>query len=309
MPRKKSIRFGYLLSILFTFISQHTLAQSWPRYVVNEDDTLVLKITVYDYLEATPLPGVRGIVTLQNQPPDTLLTDATGRLLRLATSVHSQPEFGSSLPNDFILEPNYPNPFSNVTNIDVMAPAETRIVVYNIMGRRVNTFGATDVRPGESKYSFDFSNLSTGLYLIRMGDNVRKVMHLNDGFVSGPGRVEVNEISYNPVLSQQNNVANGYDHDYKVLKKFGSGNNIEQVIELILKLEKGGYDVASKLIMPPSELNRDPYCSWALCSSSRTNPDAPSCNREELNNPITLPFPVNISALGLVMMLSPLACP
>lgn len=88
----------------------------------------------------------------------------------------------ATLPNDFIIEPNFPNPFNPGTTIRYVVPEEStvRIDVYDILGRRVSTLVNNDLHPrGQFTINFDGSDLSSGVYITRMvagsGSSVQKM--------------------------------------------------------------------------------------------------------------------------------------
>jgi len=94
---------------------------------------------------------------------------------------------GVSLPSQFALSPNYPNPFNPVTRFTVSLPraAAVEVVVFDLLGRRVNTL-LNEQRPGGS-YTVEWDGrdlngiqMPTGIYIVRMlsGDfsEARKVM-------------------------------------------------------------------------------------------------------------------------------------
>jgi len=65
---------------------------------------------------------------------------------------------------------NYPNPFNPSTRIrfSLAAPAEVRIDVYDLMGRRVDTL-LREVKPaGNHAVTYEPRNLASGVYLVLM---------------------------------------------------------------------------------------------------------------------------------------------
>jgi hypothetical protein len=74
------------------------------------------------------------------------------------------------LPAQFALGDNYPNPFNPETNIPYEVPVEShvRIVVYDILGRRVSTLLNSRQKAGRHTLTHDFSDLASGVYIYRM---------------------------------------------------------------------------------------------------------------------------------------------
>lgn len=72
-----------------------------------------------------------------------------------------------SVPIEFKLYPNYPNPFNPSTKIEftVVKKGMTSLKIYNILGQEVATLFSADAQPGK-KYSAEFNagSLSSGVY-------------------------------------------------------------------------------------------------------------------------------------------------
>jgi hypothetical protein len=65
---------------------------------------------------------------------------------------------------------NYPNPFNPTTTIkfDVVRSGDVKIIVYDVMGREIQTLVNEKLQPGTYKTSFDGSNLNSGIYFYQM---------------------------------------------------------------------------------------------------------------------------------------------
>lgn len=88
------------------------------------------------------------------------------------TSVDIENDKGE-LANDFYLSQNYPNPFNPVTTISFtipnvgdenFRPIQTKLIVYDILGRVVKTLVNEIKSPGTYEVKFDASGLSSGIY-------------------------------------------------------------------------------------------------------------------------------------------------
>lgn len=79
-------------------------------------------------------------------------------------------QISSNVPESYSLEQNYPNPFNPVTNIKFNVPKAgiTKLVVYDIMGRIVETLVEQHMQPGTYKYDWDASGYSSGFYFYRL---------------------------------------------------------------------------------------------------------------------------------------------
>ncbi len=92
----------------------------------------------------------------------------------LVESVTGVPE---SRPLAYALEQNYPNPFNPSTRIQYTVggtraqgpgTSNTRLVVYDLLGREVAVLVDERKQPGNYEVSFDASGLASGVYIYRM---------------------------------------------------------------------------------------------------------------------------------------------
>ncbi len=74
------------------------------------------------------------------------------------------------LPKKFALYQNYPNPFNPSTKIrfDVPVTANVEMVLYNILGEKVQTLVNSKYDPGRHEYVLDASRLAAGVYFYRI---------------------------------------------------------------------------------------------------------------------------------------------
>jgi hypothetical protein len=71
-----------------------------------------------------------------------------------------------SLPHQFVLYQNYPNPFNPTTTIEFDIPERTnvKLVIYDILGREVETLIDKELEPGKYKLNFTATDLPSGVY-------------------------------------------------------------------------------------------------------------------------------------------------
>ncbi len=76
----------------------------------------------------------------------------------------------TEVPGSFSLSQNYPNPFNPTTTIGYAVPVHThvKVVVFDILGRLVETLVDGERQPGHYEVTFDASRLPSGIYFYRL---------------------------------------------------------------------------------------------------------------------------------------------
>ncbi len=104
---------------------------------------------------------------LSQQQADVLVNIALGiiQLLQGGTSPREDQQ-NSALPEVFALYPNYPNPFNPATKIsfDISKHSNTKIIIYDVLGRIVDVLLENDLAPGKYEISWNAANYSSGIY-------------------------------------------------------------------------------------------------------------------------------------------------
>ncbi|HJY64225.1 MAG TPA: YCF48-related protein [Ignavibacteria bacterium] len=79
----------------------------------------------------------------------------------------------SEIPKQFNITQNYPNPFNPVTNINVSVPVKSSVllVVFDMLGRQVETLINEELSPGNYKVNWDAANYSSGIYFYKLISN------------------------------------------------------------------------------------------------------------------------------------------
>jgi ligand-binding sensor domain-containing protein len=75
-------------------------------------------------------------------------------------------EKSNEIPTNFALYQNYPNPFNPSTTIEFDIPERTnvKLVVYDILGREIETLIDKELEPGKYKIIFTATDLPSGVY-------------------------------------------------------------------------------------------------------------------------------------------------
>ncbi len=76
----------------------------------------------------------------------------------------------NAVPDNFKLEQNYPNPFNPTTTIRFSVPerSEIELVVYDAIGKQIETLISGDHEAGVYEVDFDATGLSSGIYFYQI---------------------------------------------------------------------------------------------------------------------------------------------
>ena len=82
-------------------------------------------------------------------------------------------EINLGSPNNFELTQNYPNPFNPTTSISYSIPNDARVTlaIYDVLGNSVTILENGNKSAGTYSYSFDASNLTSGIYFYNIRAN------------------------------------------------------------------------------------------------------------------------------------------
>ena len=98
-----------------------------------------------------------------------------GVILKTTTGGTNWENVNNGIPVKYTLYQNYPNPFNPVTTIKFDIPDDigtavirTKLVIYDVIGRQVKVLVDDDLQANSYSYSFDASDLSSGVYFYRL---------------------------------------------------------------------------------------------------------------------------------------------
>jgi len=99
------------------------------------------------------------------------ITDANGCTESAAVSIGTI--LGGTTPNEQLSFNIFPNPFSHSAQISFELINETNVVleVYNLLGKSVEVIENRKLTKGTYKYTFNNSNGSNGIYLVKLISN------------------------------------------------------------------------------------------------------------------------------------------
>lgn len=76
----------------------------------------------------------------------------------------------NTIPGNFIVYPNYPNPFNPSTSISFYVPTSqnVEITIYDILGHKVETLLSDKVSPGRHTYRWQAHSYNSGVYFYKI---------------------------------------------------------------------------------------------------------------------------------------------
>ena len=83
---------------------------------------------------------------------------------------------GYSIPGNFSLRKNYPNPFNPQTSIDYILPSESNLslTIYGLNGSVINNRLIRNHPSGKHTYHFNADGLSSGIYIFSIASNNKR---------------------------------------------------------------------------------------------------------------------------------------
>jgi photosystem II stability/assembly factor-like uncharacterized protein len=93
-----------------------------------------------------------------------------GYIANIGGIITSTELISNTNPNEFSLEQNYPNPFNPKTIIrfHITELSESKIIVYDILGKEIATLINEKLQPGSYDINFDGTHLASGVYFYKL---------------------------------------------------------------------------------------------------------------------------------------------
>ncbi len=126
------------------------------------------------------MTGVQYPLNLKAEGVSIILSDETGKEIArlkageeitLNTSVSKLMVSENVIPSVYALEQNYPNPFNPSTTIQFSIPEDVqnvKLIIYSSLGEKVAELVNTALQAGTYKYSWNASDLASGLYIYKI---------------------------------------------------------------------------------------------------------------------------------------------
>jgi photosystem II stability/assembly factor-like uncharacterized protein len=94
----------------------------------------------------------------------------SGRVFVTSSAIIGNISYISNVPKNFSLSQNYPNPFNPSTKIQFALPKSSlaKIVVYDLLGREIETVVNEQLNAGTYEADFDGGKLSSGVYYYKL---------------------------------------------------------------------------------------------------------------------------------------------
>ena len=167
------------LDPIFLWSSTKTAENYWVQLSeglnLNFDELLINEV-VQDTFYNSPQLEVNSFYSWRVQALNDVGTSGWTAISQFKTSPDSvlaveDKQFG--IPEEYYVDQNFPNPFNPSTMITFGLPTDgvTKLKVYNILGEEVAELVNEYLDAGHYQFSFDGSNLSSGMYIYRLQSN------------------------------------------------------------------------------------------------------------------------------------------
>ena len=156
---------GFYLLIIFVLLSSNLTAQTVTGKVVDEAGEGLQSYQVQLYISSNIY---------------TATTDSAGFFTINLTEVKEE-----TLPKDYTISNNYPNPFNPSTRIDFSLPqaSKIKVAIFNTIGQNVGEVVEKEMQAGNNYIDLELNGLPNGVYFARINVNdkynvVKKMMLL-----------------------------------------------------------------------------------------------------------------------------------
>jgi len=144
---------------------------SWISYNPREDTLASMEsLTIALNIQTTDLDTGRYSVVIEfshNADDGVTMIPVT---LDVVNSLDTRPSEDPTVPAEYSLSANFPNPFNSTTviNYSLRDQGQMRLELFDITGRKIRTIASGYKQSGSHQIFFDASELSTGLYFYKL---------------------------------------------------------------------------------------------------------------------------------------------
>ena len=160
-----------LIMLAVIFVTMMTAVNAaWAQ----PPEQLQVEVSARDHYTRMALDSVQLSLFFDGVLLDSTHTGSDGRaILYVRVTSADQP---SEVPHEFLISPNYPNPFLTDTRVDIGVPeAQTvRMEIFNVLGQRVVT-QQLHMEAGSYALNLSLGHLPVGVYFLRVGGRDAKV--------------------------------------------------------------------------------------------------------------------------------------
>jgi len=123
----------------------------------------------YMWVVNSPEPSTECLIRICNRDHNNIF-DISDSVFVISGSTGILELFGESIPTEFDLMQNFPNPFNPVTKIYYALPevSNVEIKLYDVLGKELQTLVKEIKEAGYHKIIFDASNLPSGIYFYKL---------------------------------------------------------------------------------------------------------------------------------------------
>ena len=209
-----------------------------------EGQGISIEVFVHNHHTYAPLDSAFVKILRDGIILDSSYTNKNGRT-QLTIRPTGVGEKQSGIPNTFTISDNYPNPFSDETQVDFSIPESqtVRVDIYNIIGQRVFS-EELPLSSGSYSMNLSISHLTNGIYFLRLQGMEQQTIKLMK--VGGDVQYDTRQLGRGSIQVTSRGGIN-----FPLLK------NYEKNEEFIIQVEKGTYEMwsTSKQIESDTEIN------------------------------------------------------
>ncbi len=149
-----------------------SVPEDWLITLIDNDtgeEINMLEELSYSFNHTTRAKISRAVSSNPLKPSYSIRQKAKSMATRFTLKVSTE-QIERDVPEEVFLAQNYPNPFNPTTTIPfgLNETSNVELVVYDILGRKIQTLVQSSMNPGRYNIPFDASSLASGVYFYRL---------------------------------------------------------------------------------------------------------------------------------------------